>query len=305
MSCEVLTTYRLTKRATIELPSPGIHITVRAPYIYVSTLQHSHLCFTVVETHGKYEFQRVFTDSRERSCSAHLVVDIPTTNATPNTIVLVNDKKSASITGLYHAPDRTYKNAAPTVFEACLPRTVIRIQQGAIRPPWRRPARSSNPPTGIINDDIIGACSDGTIFTFAILSEPARHMLRFLQNLIGEKQRRDPAQQDTPIHHRNGGIRDVLMNGAEGNQDEKIRALDVDPRQKERRSAGPRHKHVDGDLLQRWLDADGDVEALVGEGTEGNVSILAEEFAGQLWGGNSIDSAQLKSWLAEVFTPVL
>jgi hypothetical protein len=259
----------------------------------------------VVKIHGKYEFQRVFTDSRERSCSAHLVVDIPTTNTTPDTIVLVNDKKSASITGLYHAPDRTYKNAAPTVFEAFLPRTVVRIQQGAIRPPWRRPAHSSNPSPGILNDEIIGACSDGTIFTFAILSEPARHMLRFLQNLIEEKQRRDPATQDTPIHHRNSGIRDVLMNGAEGNQGERIRALDVDPRQKERGPTGPQHKHVDGDLLQRWLDSDGDIEALVGEGTEGNVGVLAEEFAGQLWGGNSVDSVQLKSWLAEVFTPVL
>jgi hypothetical protein len=130
-------------------------------------------------------------------------------------------------------------------------------------------------------------------------------MLRFLQNLIEEKERRDPTKQDTPITHRNGGIRDVLMNGAEGNQDEKIRALDVDPRQKERGPAGPRHKHVDGDLLQRWLDADGDVAALVGEGTEGNVGVLAEEFAGHLWGGNSTNSVQLKEWLTEVFTPVL
>jgi hypothetical protein len=293
----------LTKRATIELPSPGIHITVRSPFVYVSTLQHSLLCFIVIETLGKYEFQRVFTDSRERSCSAHLILDIKNNNATQDTIVLVNDKKSSSITGIYHAPDHTHKNAAATVFEACLPRTVIRIEQGNIRPPWRRPATSSKSPTGILNDETIGACSDGTIYTFAILSEPARHMLRFLQNIIEEKELRDPAKQDTPVNHRSTGIFDVLMNGAQGNQVEKIRALDVDPRQKERGQGGPRHKHVDGDLLQRWLDSDGDLERLLKEGTEGNVLVLEEEFASALWGGEGLGKA--REWLDEVFMPVL
>jgi hypothetical protein len=236
---------RLQKRATIDLPSPCIHITIRAGHIYVSTLQHSHLCFTISETTGHYEFQRIFTDSRERACSTHLVIDIdaPSTNTIPeehSTIVLVNDKKSSSITGLFHTPQRMQKNAAPTVFEACLPRTIVRLQQGDVRPPWRRPATSPHAPTGVLNDEIIGACSDGTIYTLSILSEPARHILRLLQNLIEEKDRRDPANLDTPInlHQRSGGITDVLMNGAEGNQDEKIRALDVDPRQRERGAAG-------------------------------------------------------------------
>jgi hypothetical protein len=232
-----------------------------------------------------------------------LVVDINKNNAIQDTIVLVNDKKSSSITGLYHAPERTHKNAAYTVFEACLPRTVIRIQQGDIRPPWRRPSNSSKFPTGVLIDDIIGACSDGTIYTFSILSEPARHMLRFLQNLIEEKEKRDPAKHDTLINHRNAGISDVLMNGLEGNQVEKIRALDVEPRQNERGQGGPRHKHIDGDLLLRWLSVDGDIEALLKEGTEGNVATLAGEFAEALWGSDGL--GRVKEWLGEVFMPVL
>jgi hypothetical protein len=297
------------------LPSPGIHITIRSGYIYVSTLQHSHLCFTIIETHGKYEFQRVFTDSRERNCSSHLVVDAtsnPTITSSLDTIVLVNDKKSSSITGLYHAPQRTHKNAADTVFEACLPRTIVRLQQGDVRPPWRRPATSSHSPTGVISDDIIGACSDGTIYTLSILSEPARHMLRLLQNLIEEKEKRNPENQDTPINHgqRSGGIADVLMNGAEGNQEDRIRALDVDPRQKERGLGGARHKHIEGDLVQRWLHVDGDIGTLLRAGTEENVVKLFAEFAVELWGRDGVSSLEesvvrARAWLGEVFMPVL
>lgn len=303
---------RLKKRATVDLPSPAIHITVRAGVIYASTLQHSHLCFQILENAGKYEFTRVFTDSRERNCSTHLVLDVTdTTNPThsqDDTIVLVNDKKSASITALYHAPVSARKNAAPTIFEACLPRTVVRLQQGEIRPPWRRPAASSIPPRGVLNDDIIGACSDGTIYTFSILSKPARHILRLLQNLIEEKEKRDPRYQDTPIDslRGSGGIADVLRNGAEGNQDENIRALDVDPRQKERGLAAPRFKHIDGDALERWLRIDGDIEKLVRERTEENVLRLFGEFVGEMWGeGMGMGVERVKEWLEEVFMPVL
>jgi hypothetical protein len=303
---------RLQKRATIDLPSPCIHITIRAGHIYVSTLQHSHLCFVIFETLGQYDFQRIFTDSRERACSTHLVVDIddPSTNTAPkdhSTIVLVNDKKSSSITGLFHTPQRMQKNAAPTVFEACLPRTIIRLQQGDVRPPWRRPATSPHAPTGVLNDEIIGACSDGTIYTLSILSKPARLILRLLQNLIEEKDKRDPANLDTPVnlYQRSGGITDILMNGAEGNQDDKIRALDVDPRQRERGVGGARHKHVDGDLIQRWLAVDGDIEKLVTEGTEENVGKLFREFVQELWGTNGGVVEKVEVWLGEVFMPVL
>jgi hypothetical protein len=297
------------------LPSPCIHITIRAGNIYASTLQHSHLCFTIVEINGNYEFQRIFTDSRERACSTHLVLDIANPSTTPSTIVLVNDKKSSSITGLFHAPQRTHKNAAPTLFEASLPRTIIRLQQGDVRPPWRRPATSPHAPMGILNDEIIGACSDGTIYTLSILSEPARHILRLLQNLIEEKDKRDPANQDTSIyiHQRSGGIADVLMNGADGNQDETIRALDVDPRQRERGAGGPRHKHVDGDLLARWLSAGGDIARLVTEGTEEGVGKLFGEFWGRLLGfegrggnaGMEMGMGRVEEWLREVFMAVL
>ncbi|KAF2028323.1 hypothetical protein EK21DRAFT_69951 [Setomelanomma holmii] len=304
-----------TARATVDLPSPGVHITIRAPFVYVSTLQHSHLCFEVVEAaqEGRYEFEKVFTDSRERRCASHLVCDVEARSdeyPEQSTVVLVTDKSSASVTGLYHPPERTYKNAADTVFEACLPHTVVRIVQGDIRPPWRRPRPSTNPRGGgVLVDDIIGACSDGTLYTFSILDEPARHLLRLLQNIIEEKEKRNPANQETSINTRGSAIFDVLRNGAEGNQDDKIRAMDVDPRQRERGPGGPRHKHIDGDLVGTWLNESGDLVALLRDGTEENVVKLFGEFVKVLWGDEITSSEQgvvkVKSWLDEVFMPLL
>ncbi|KAF2818877.1 hypothetical protein CC86DRAFT_413530 [Ophiobolus disseminans] len=301
----------LTRHATTELPSPAIHITVRAPFVYVSTLQHSHHCFEIIEYEqdGKthYEFEKVFQDSHDRNCSSHLVLNINTAASTQDTVILVTDKKSASITALYHPPERTQMNATTTLFEACLPRTVTRLQQGSIRPPWRRSAHSPNPPTGIFNDNIIGLCSDGTIYTFSLLSQPARHLLRFLQNLIEEKQRRDPAKKDIPV--RTGTLTHILMNNAEGDQDDGIRAAAVDPRTRERGVGGKRNGHVDGDALRRWVAVDGDVGRLVREGVDASVGRLFGEFMGEMWGGDvkSLDDGveMARKWMEEILMPVL
>jgi hypothetical protein len=288
----------------------------------VSTLQHSHLCYEVTgpNEENKYEFQKVFADSRERKCASHLVLDTlggDQSSQSTSTIALITDKSSSSVSGLYHPSESTYKDAADTVFEACLPHAVVRLQRGDIRPPWRRPAFSSKLSPGIITDDIIGACSEGTIYTFSILAEPARHLLRFLQNVIEEKQKRDPSLRHSYVSSGSGDIRNILMNGLEGVQDSEIRVRDVDPRHHERNEGGPRHKHVDGDLIVRWRDEDGNLISLVHEGAEKGVAALLLEFAKLLGlvsddmnegGGNGEEAevvVSVKRWLDEVLMPVL
>jgi len=95
------------------------------------------------------------------------------------------------------------------------------------------------------------------------------------------------------------------MHGADGNQEDKIRALDVDPRVKERGMAGPRFKAIDGDLVGRWMDVDGDLEALVGEGTEANVGRVFAEFVAEMWEDEMDAMGKVRGWLGEVFMPVL
>jgi hypothetical protein len=308
-----------------ELPSPGIHISVSRTNVYVSTLQHSHLCFQVTRglDDSRVDIEQLFTDSRERSCTHHLALRNSDLGKDPafkeESLVLYTDKKTATVNGLYSSGEAAMKNAATSAFEACLPRTVIRLQRGDIRPPWRRPSRFATSPEssgGIVKDDIIGACSDGTMYAFSILSGPARRVLRLLQNLIEIRQARDPSNQFTIIRHRSGDIFDVLMNGTDGAQDCTIRARDVDPRLKERGASGARHSHVDGDVLLRFFEEDGDLLRLLTKDVERDLPALFGELAAELLpqgsyhaqdgskGATDIVDA-VREWLDEVLMPLL
>ncbi|KAF2998875.1 hypothetical protein E8E13_004422 [Curvularia kusanoi] len=316
---------RWFNRGVKGLPSPGIHVTVSRTTVYVSTLQHSLLCYEVTRRldSSKVDIEQLFTDSRERSLTHHLVLQNDDLEHNPLTVdeslVLVTDKKTAAVSGLYSTGESTLKGAANTIFEACLPRTVIRLQRGNIRPPWRRPFRLagySQKDSGILVDNIIGACSDGTIYSFAIIAEPARHVLRLLQNIIELKQQRSVTNRFTVVKHRSSDIFNVLMNGADGAQDHEIRARNVDPRYEERGAVGSRHSHIDGDLLARYFQEGGDLKDLVVQGVDEDVSSLFVELAGLLLPqgsyhmrgrGATWDEVVLavKEWLDEVLMPLL
>ncbi|USP75491.1 hypothetical protein yc1106_02765 [Curvularia clavata] len=317
---------RWSQRAKTELHSPGIHVSVNQPFVYVSTLQHSHICFRVQFSHtsGKPVFAPQFSDSGARNCSRHLIMDVPNASDEDhnNRFVLLTDKKSSSVVGLYHPRKVTYSSASDTLFEACLPRTVVRIDRGDIRPPWRR-ANPKSKVTGVLADDILGACTDGTIFAFSILSQPARHLLRLIQNLIEVKNSRSNAHQHDTVKPRTGDIFRILMNNAPGAQHGNIMIRDVDPRHLERVShRGPRHKHIDGDLLKRWMDESGnDVESLVCDHVDAEIDTLFMELArdvcqdqnrsseiegkGKAKMGGSELYVQVASWMRDVLMPVL
>ena len=309
---------RWIRRGARQLPSIGTHVTVSGTYIYISTLQHSHICYEVIPCpiDNQIRFEQVFTDSRERSCTHHIVVDIEHFGyeQSPQTMVLLTDKTSATVSCLSHPVDRTYKNATNTVFEACLPRTVVRLQRGNVRPPWRYPnsANRQGHVPGILADDIIGACSDGTIYAFSILSEPARHLLRFLQNLIQVKETRDTASRFTLVKPRSGDIFKILMNGAGVAQDDEVRARDVDPRYQDHVAAAPRSKHIDGDVLLRFFTEKGNLEKLLSVGTNRDVAALFRELSVPILplisGVEHLASPSIytasEAWLSQVLTPL-
>lgn len=313
---------RWFNRGVKELPSPGIHITVSRMNVYVSTLQHSHLCYEVTRRleDSKVDIEQLFTDSRERSCTHHLVFrndDLEHDSSVEDeSLVLVTDKRTATVSGLYNCGERSLRNAATTLFEATLPKTIIRLQRGDIRPPWRRFTQShesSKRVQGILVDDTIGACSDGTIYAISIISKPARDMLRLLQNLLEMKQTFDVANRFTVIRHRSGDIFDILMNPPDDSGKSKVCARDVDPRNKERGSAGLRNNHINGDLLSRYFQEGGSVEFLVSEGVDEDVrevfSGLARDLLPQVDSNpRDVDKAPMKgiqNWLNEVLMPLL
>jgi hypothetical protein len=165
----------------------------------------------------------------------------------------------------------------------------------------------------VLADDILGACSDGTIYSFTIVSQTARRILRLIQNLIEEKQKRDPALQYSTIAHRNPGMHlsRILQNGAEGAQDGDIKARDVDPQGMEVGDAAPRFKAIDGDLIARFWEEDGDLGKLVHVGCDEDVWMLFDGLVADLAhesGGvpEDVGNTKLASrWLGDVLMPLL
>ncbi|KAF2713263.1 hypothetical protein K504DRAFT_134278 [Pleomassaria siparia CBS 279.74] len=345
------------KRGQHLLTSPGTHITVSRPFIYISTAADSHICYEVTalgdEHQNRIHLKQVFSDSRQRDSAYHLVVPLPVSSASlsrpirtqnsvdslpsltsissitglPATIVLLTDK-ACNVTGLFHPVQPTNKFATDTVFEACLPRSITRLQRGSIRPPWRRPCYSYTstfplPIPGIVTDDILGSSTDGSVYAFSILSHPALLLLKLLQNLVEAKRAKCPDMQVQATKMRSGDIFNLLMNGRDGRQDDsEIGARDVDPREKYGGVANAKGAWVDGDVVWRWLvEEKGDVRELVREGTEEGVGALFEEFVWDLKtqgdGNGSGNGAMVvdgeeenavewtEKWIESVLMPVL
>lgn len=278
------------------LPSAGILITVKAPLVYVSTAQDSILSYSFIDGGpGNRYLETVFSDSRQRDSLHHLIITLPpldsdkekhntekSSSSAPypakpatvpesHTLALVSDK-SCSLAGLIQPSQRTFKSAAPTVFEATLPRSVTRIRRGHIRPPWKRTRLSLsdpmaewnnrtgyNPPSnrlingqaatdhdsdpiasgpGVLVNDIIGTAADGTIFNFSILDAPAWRLLKLLENLLTAKH----ATKTSSGNHK------------QKLQKSLVKLRDVDPNQAHGGHRKATSYHVNGDVLSELLE---------------------------------------------------
>jgi hypothetical protein len=83
------------------------------------------------------------------------------------------------------ASEKAEASTITTAFEARLPRSVTRLVKGDFRPPWLK--RSGGLPGGVLVDDIIGGCTDGTLYSFSILTSRALVLLKAIQNIIDIK----------------------------------------------------------------------------------------------------------------------
>ncbi|OCL13256.1 hypothetical protein AOQ84DRAFT_118277 [Glonium stellatum] len=306
---------RLVPVCKQKLTSAGIQITTSPPLIYVSTSQDSVLAFELKSTPSGHTFlDTLFSDGGSRASLHHLVVPISlaevragkrphqdiSPKSTPKsptstknrTLVLISDK-SSSLTGLIQPVSRTLRSAAPTVFEASLPRSVTRLRRGAIRPPWRSiyspstnasvTARNGYSPLpngkssissklassqsvpGVLVDDIIGTATDGTLFAFSVLDEPAWRFLKFLENLLHAKE----SFKTSPDFR--------VENGGKGS----ITRRDVDPEPDPRGYGQATAYHISGDALASLLEGHGSQKGsllrLVTENTDDEVLEMFRE----------------------------
>lgn len=299
-------------------------MTVSDNFLYVSTSHDSHLCFRISrlsepEDETTFHFISFFSDSRQRPSLRHLSYSYPLVDTIHSdkhgqaTILLLTDK-NASVTGLIQPLPSWTTTTATTIFEACLPRSVIRIQRGDVRPPWRRKHTTSQiarRPLGVIDDDFLGACTDGTIYNFATLQEQALYLLRFIQNIVEEKRKRDPELRLNTINRPTLYIHEFLRSGPIGSQDGDIRARDVDPEMQTRGAGAPRFRHVDGDILNDFIEKRGNMKDLVTEGCEHDVEKMFLEKAA--WLGERSDAvgeretmfSLVEEWVKELLIPLL
>lgn len=208
----------------IAMRSPGRHITVKEPYIYVSSSRESLSVYRYDATQLVYQFG----DQSARQGLHHL--HLPS-----QSLVLASDM-SGTVVGLWQPSERRIDNAMTTVFEAVLPGSITRLRQIS-RPIWSHvdvELHESNkhqdfdPLTRFGDEIILGSSPDGTLTQLSILSSTEWRLLRFIQNM---------AERHTlicPFHPGNPHRRHI-----------------------EPSSARPHHMHVNGDILERLVDRGG------------------------------------------------
>lgn len=187
------------------------HISVREPFIYVSTSGKSLLIF-------KVEGNKLLLQSNDeiaRDNLFHLTI--------PQRSLVLTSQTDRIITGLWQHSEEDGTTKLWTVFEALLPGSITRFRH--VNPsPWKQYPSSEN--LGIA----FGNTTDGSFFQFNVLDEKAWRLLAFIQTLAlrspdicpfvntFEVYRRplEPSSTDPLDMHINGDIlRRILERGGE------------------------------------------------------------------------------------------
>lgn len=225
--------------------SPGVHITAAPPLIYISTKTDSLMTFRY-ETEPK-RLEPIGLDYRGRDTMHHVSLSIPPPSASnsshPSTHANLSllSTQDGFLVGQTAPPPtaHTMTKTVITLFSASLRRSLMRIRQANIRPPWK----TCTVP-GVLEDGLVGTTVDGTVLGLAILDPGLASRLRWLQRLC---ERNAGVCPMAPSHlvldeEEDGGV--VLPpRGFEGLAGGAVRAVVTDPED----------MHVDGDVLQRLL----------------------------------------------------
>ena len=215
---------RLQAPVKVAMRSPGRHISVTEPYIYVSSSRESLSIYRY--QNGQLIYQ--FGDQSARCGLHHLHLH-------SKSLVLASDM-SGTVVGLWQPPEPRIDNAMATVFEAVLEGSITRLRL-IDRPVWSHDPHDSvsnngkKPVSSSISGDetILGSSADGTLTQMSILSSSEWRLLRFVQNMA----ERHPLI--CPFHRGNPYKRQVEPSAAQ-----------------------PQYMHVNGDILDRILDRGGE-----------------------------------------------
>ncbi|KAK4554079.1 hypothetical protein LTR86_008920 [Recurvomyces mirabilis] len=250
------------------LAHPGIYVTVAAPLIYVSSLEDSLITlrfepqYTDEQDEVNSRLIMVGGSPRADASLSHLIVDVDT-----ETSVSLLTTKAGNIVGLAcsSSTDTTPHGqvADSILFEASMPRSLTRIKEADIRPPWKAP-----PPAGILKDNIVGIASDGTLVGVALLGNKLWQRLSWLQRLCEWSPLLSPYSCHEPPY----SVNDIGYARYERALPIGLAESIADNSELMLRTSieSPVDRHIDGDILNRLLEHGGEevLERIINEAAQ-------------------------------------
>lgn len=199
--------------------SEARHISVREPFVYVSTSGKSFLIFKVEG--NKLLLQ--YNDEIARDNLCHLTI--------PQRSLVLTSQTEGVITGLWQPSKENSTTSVSTVFEALLPGSIARFRH-INSLPWKRYQSSENP------DIALGNMTDGSLLQFNVLDEKTWRLLAFIQILALRNRDICPF-----VDHMDDHIDDHI---------------DAHRRRLEPSTTAPLDMHINGDILRRILKRGGE-----------------------------------------------
>ena len=240
--------------------SPGIRVTTAPPHIHITTERDSTLTLQLVlnsnDPNSKM-LRNVARGDGARQSTSHTTIDISHDDNTKMSFNLTSTL-SGDLVGL-RVPDSSQPPRVAThdtLFTAKLFRSVMRVVEAKVRPPWK-PVRKT---PAVLKDDLVGIALDGTILGLAILDEKTTHRRRWVQRLCQRNPDIAPVTFSTPpTITQNGSTKAVPVvlppHGFGTSSD--IAGPTSENMMRRSRRYRPSDMHVNGDFLVRLLAEDG------------------------------------------------
>ncbi|KAG9953478.1 hypothetical protein KCU98_g17869, partial [Aureobasidium melanogenum] len=251
-------TSRFEEVCNFVMHSPGIRVTTAPPHIHITTERDSTLTLQLIDNPSNPNSKTLRNVARgdgARQSTSHATIDISHADHTTSSFNLTSTLNGELVGLRIPDPSQPPKIAThDTLFTAKLCRSVMRVVEAKIRPPWKPVYRNA----GVLKDDLVGITTDGTVYGFAILDEKTTNRLRWLQRLCQRNPDICPFTYGTPpTVTRNGYVKAIpVVLPPPGFENPADSSRDVGGNVLRHRRHRPSDMHVDGDFLVRLLEQD-------------------------------------------------
>jgi hypothetical protein len=214
---------KIVRTLTTQLPSKAWRMSCPTDgLIVVGTVCDSVQAYLESDPGGPQppSLHRVWSDNVARPSLDHLSLD---------NMIIISDK-SGNVAGLQFGHEKSFETRR-TLFKASMPQAIFKFLRGDFRPPWRRTVSE-----GVLDNKIIGVATDGSLYGFSILNEPALLVLKFLENLC--------------IYHKQGS--EAKAKRYHGDP------IVIDPELQHKGMKKDESNHVNGDTLKCFLGPGGE-----------------------------------------------